>query len=265
MDDTRLVLDDADPTRVVRERRGEVERRIAIAGVLEAEVHQTVVVRTDGGGDQWNRGGQGDTELLADGQVHAKASLFTELGAAGVGQPEVPILLLNISASRDGQVRPKFDCLPCAKRWHDDVGSVVAAAFNVHANDGEGCHPRVVGHVGLETHRGRSIAVVGEGAIQGGHLVGSDGVAVERVITLHIDGVIGHPAHAKVNEVVNVEAFAGHAAVRGEEHGKGVGVATEEDLGVGKVGNLLPRDLRVPREVGPLTGRSAGVALSDVP
>ena len=265
LDDTRFVLDDADPTRVVRERGGEVECRIAVAGVLETEVHQTVVVGTDGGGHEWNRRGQGDAELLADGQVHAKAGLFTKLGAAGVGQPKVPILLLNISASRDRQVRPELDCLPCAEWRHDDVGSVVAAAFNVHTNDGERRHPRIVGDVGLKAHRGRSVAVVRECAIQGGHLVGSDGVAVKRVVALHVDGVIGHAAHAEVNEVIDVEAFAGHAAVRGEQHGKGVGTTTEEDLWVGEVGDLLPRDLRVPREVGPLTGRSAGITLSDVP
>ena len=97
-----------------------------------------------------------------------------------------------------------------------------------------------------KTNGCRCVAVVGDGAIQGGHLIGSDGVAVERVIALHVDGVVGDSAHTEVNEVIHVEAFAGNAAVGRKEDGKHVGTATEEDLGIGEVGDLLPCLLWVP-------------------
>ena len=92
----------------------------------------------------------------------------------------------------------------------------------------------------------RCVAVVGDGAVEGGHLIGSDGVAVERVVALHVDGVVGDTAHTEVNEVIHVEAFACDAAVGREEHGKRVGTTAEEDLRIGEVGDLLPGDLGVP-------------------
>ena len=50
----------------------------------------------------------------------------------------------------------------------NDVRAVVAAALNVHSDDGEGCHPRVIGDVGLQADGRRSVAVVGQGAVERG-------------------------------------------------------------------------------------------------
>ena len=87
--------------------------------------------------------------MFADGQIHAETGLFTELGTAGIGEPKVPVLLLHIGTCRDRQIGPHLDGLSSTERWDNDVGTVVAAAFNVHANDGEGRHPGLVGNVGL--------------------------------------------------------------------------------------------------------------------
>ena len=244
--DTGFVLNQTDPSGVFRKRRGQIERRISVAGVLEAEIHQTVVVRTDRCCDQRNGGGQGHAELLTDGEVHAEASFLTQLGAACIGEPEVPILLLDVSACRHRQVGPKLNGFSRTERGHDHVGAVVVAAFDVHANDGVGHHPRVVGHVGLHSDGGGRVAVVGQRAVECGHLIGCNGVAVERVVALHVHGVVGDSADAKMDEVIDVETLAGHAAVRREQHAEGVRASAEEHLGIGKVGDLFPRHLGVP-------------------
>ena len=173
--------------------------------------------------------------------------------------------MLNLGTGGHREVGPELDRLARTQRRHDDVRAVVVAALDVHADDGVGCHPGIVGDVGLETNGGGGIAVVGQGAVERGHLIGGDGVAVERVVALHVNGVIGDAAHTEMDEVVHVEPFTGHAAVGREEHGEGVGTAAKEDLRVGEVGDLLPCDLRVPRQVGPLAGSGAGVTLGDVP
>ena len=96
-------------------------------------------------------------------------------------------------------------------------------------------------------------------------MIWSDGVAVEWVVALHVNGVVGDTADAEMNEIINVEALAGDAAVRSEQDTERVGTATKEDLRIGKVGNLFPGHLRVPRKVGPLTWSGAGISLGDVP
>ena len=111
LDHARFVLDEAQPARVVGKRRGEVERSVAVAGVLETEVHEAVIIGADGGGNERNRGGQGHAELFADGQIHAQSGLFTELSTAGVGEPEVPVLLLNLGTGGHREVGPELDRL----------------------------------------------------------------------------------------------------------------------------------------------------------
>ena len=96
-------------------------------------------------------------------------------------------------------------------------------------------------------------------------MIGRHRIAVKRVIALHVNGVVGGSAHTKVNEVVNVEAFARHAAIGFKQDAEGVGTAAKEHFWIGEVRDLLPGDLRVPRKVGPLAWSSAGIALRDVP
>ena len=97
--------------------------------------------------------------------------------------------------------------------------------------------------------------------MQDGHFVRCEGVAVQRVVALHIQGVVRDTADTEVNEVIDVETFACNTAVRGKQDAEGVGTATEEDLGVGEIRSLHPGGLGVPRDVGPLTGCCAWVAL----
>ena len=203
--------------------------------------------------------------MFTDGKVHVKPRLLTELSAACVGEPKVPILLLDISPGGNRQIGPELNGLSSTQRRDNDVRAVVAAALNVHSDDGEGCHPRVVGDVGLQADGRRSVAVVGQGAVERGQLIGCHSITVGRVITVHVNGVVRNSAHTEMDKVVDVETFAGHAAVGGEKDTEGVGTATEEHLWIGQIGDLLPRDLRVPRKVRPLTWCSAWVALGDVP
>ena len=123
---------------------------------------------------------------------------------------------------------------------------MAATTFDIHADDGERCHPRVIRNIGLETNGGRSVPVVGQGTVEVRHLIWSDGVAVERVIALHVNGVVGDTADSEVNEIIDVEPFAGDAAVGSEQHAERVGTATEEHLRVTKARDLLPCVLWIP-------------------
>ena len=245
--------------------RGEVERSVTVAGVLEAEVNVAGRSGKHAGGDQRHGGGQRHAELFRHGEVHLQTGLFAQLCAAGIGEPHVPTLLLDIGPGGNGEVDVDF-CGGAASEWRQDhVRAVAAAAGGVHTDDGERCHPRCVGHVGLQANGGRRVPVVGQGAAEDGELSRSHGVTVFGIVTVHVERVIGNTADTKVDEIVDVEAFAGDAAVRIEQDAEGVRAAAHEHVGVGQIGNLQPGFLRVPREVGPLPWGSTWHAFGNVP
>ena len=238
--------------------------RIPIAGVLQAERDEPGLAGQQGIREQRRVAVELDAVLFRHAHWNGEHALHFAVGVIVEGH--VPILLLHVGTRWDGQVEPHAGGHASVEILEDDVVVVVVRVeVRVDADLQVWAHPRGVADLGKHADRGRLVPVVGDVTLQDQQAVWWRGKAALRVVAIHVQGELVNLADAELDEVVDVHAFAGTAAVRVEQEAVVPRVAAEEDVRVAEGWNLCPIHLRVPREVGPIAGAAGRCALAQVP